>query len=487
MVNGEEKKFDSINNTEKWLEDKLGMSHTCFKNIIVLNMNNTTPFLSMEASEKRKILEDLLNMKIFGKMSEVAAEKHLTSKRDVKTYENDVKNASDTLNLALNSTENYQKEKEKFENDKNVKIKEISETIAKLNIKKEQIVSQLTNIDYETKIKEWDIVLNKADVSIKKSIEVISNLNNGIKVHGEAIDALSSSKCPTCHVPTSNPLILAYIEENKIAKSQYENILKDELIKKKNTEVLQLNARNKKKELELNNNTNNSLKSTLNVIDAQLKLNNEQLDKEQNREFNVQNIIDEIKLSELKTKFMEASDKLSDSNKIFNTNGFLRKILGEEGIRKFVIMKIIPFFNNKINEYLKMMGSELILKFNFDLEEHITTRNREERSYNSFSGGEKKRIDISILLALMDIAKIQNSVDTNILVLDEVLDTALDNEGIENFLTFLKDGFRTLYPNKAVYIITHRNTISNDFYDTMINVKKKDGFTFIDSIVHMKV
>jgi energy-coupling factor transporter ATP-binding protein EcfA2 len=132
------------------------------------------------------------------------------------------------------------------------------------------------------------------------------------------------------------------------------------------------------------------------------------------------------------------------------------------------------------------LGSDLTIKFDSNLTESIITRNRDSCLYNSFSGGEKKRIDLSVLLALMDIAKLQNSIDTNILVLDEVLDTAMDGEGVENFLVYLKEGFKSLYPDKSVYIITHRKELSEDYYDRMIVLEKKNGFTNISKIVEMK-
>jgi DNA repair exonuclease SbcCD ATPase subunit len=132
------------------------------------------------------------------------------------------------------------------------------------------------------------------------------------------------------------------------------------------------------------------------------------------------------------------------------------------------------------------MGSDYSLVFDNNLVEKVITRTREVRDYNNFSSGEKKRIDLSILLALMDIAKVQNSVDTNILVLDEVLDTSMDNEGVESFLFFLKNGFKQLYGDKCIYIITHRNDISADTFDRIVALKKTKNFTIIDKIVEMQ-
>lgn len=486
-VNDNEIKFDSIKNTEKWLEEKLGISHTCFSNILVLNMNDTRPFLTMDASAKRKVIEDIMNMNVYGRMAELAKENHLVAKNDVRTFENDVRSSKDTLELATNSRANLEIEREKFENDKASKIKALSDSIENLEKEKATVEKLIENVDYDEEIKK---LKEKRELARNTGSEASIQLATCKKSLNDCIETLKQLEkkphCPTCHVPTDNPLVKKYITETtELAEKNKQTIdLLEQKIKKSN-EIFSIFASKvteceKKKEKQIN------LKNKVEIVQTSITMKIESLKQESLRQFNASSVISDDDIQKYKVKYEEANKSYENALRLYNYNGVLRKVLGEEGIRKFVLSKVLPFFNSKINSYLKIMGSDLLLKFNANLEEHIVTRNREERTYGSFSAGEKKRIDISVLMALMDLAKLQNSVDTNILVLDEVLDTAMDTEGVENFLHYLKEGFKAMYPDKAVYIITHRNTLSDDFYDKMIILQKKDGFTSVENIVDMR-
>lgn len=487
FVNEEEKRFDTIKNTERWLEEKVGISHTCFSNILVLNMNDTKPFLTMDAAGKREVIEDVLNLKIFGRMSDVAKDKHLNAKSDVRTFESDLKSAKETLDLAVNSHNNLQKEKEKFEAEKSANLESINRSIIELSVEKGKYENLLDHIDYESTLSELKEKQEQARDISSRSKTALALTNDKLKDNKDTLETLEHTPhCPKCHTPTDNPIIKNYIVETKETISKLEE-QKKELEEKIEKALSIFDVLSKRiKDTNKNYNDQKEYKSQITILESNLNSKIEALAIEEGRSFSVTSVISEADLSKYKTKFDDITIFYDNATKSYNYNYLLRKILGEDGVRKFVLSKILPFFNNKINQYLKIMGSDLTLIFNANLDAHILTRNREERTYGAFSAGEKKRIDISVLMSLMDLAKLQNSVDTNILVLDEVLDTAMDNEGIENFLTYLKDGFKVMYPDKAVYIITHRNNLSDDFYDKMIMLQKKDGFTTIDSIIDLR-
>jgi DNA repair exonuclease SbcCD ATPase subunit len=490
FVNGtdpeNETKMDSIKQTERWLIDKIGISHTCFKNIIVLNMNDTIPFLNMDAAKKREVIEDVLSMNIYGRMAKIAADKHLIAKGDVKNSDTKVKSYKETLELAKNSHENLQKEKERFETEKANNLDAINRAIIELSVKKGTLESQVDPTDFEAEIRAVKEKREQARNISSTAKTRLAIVEKDLRDNKAALKKLDQQPhCPTCHVPIDNPIIQKYIQDTRDTITSLgieESDLNAKIDKADN--IFQILAE-KVGALEEKKDAQKDLQNEINIVASNLTTKTEALALEEARVFTVESVISDIDLSSYQKKFDEAMESLAESTKSQNYNYLLRKILGEDGIRKFVLSKVLPFFNTKVNQYLKIMGSELLMKFNANLDEHILTRTREERTYGSFSAGEKKRIDISILLSLMDLAKLQNSVDTNILILDEVLDTAMDNEGIENFLNYLKEGFKVLYPDKSVYIITHRNTISDDFYNRMIVLQKKDGFTSIENIVEM--
>ncbi len=486
-VNSVEYKQDSIKQTEAWFHEKIGISHTCFKNIIVLNMNDSVPFLNMDAAHKREVIEDILNMNIYGRLSDIAKDKHLIAKSDLKVAETTLTSKKDAYEYAKNSLSTYKAAQDEFNKQKNITISNINNEINSFSKELNTYKDKEKNIDYVSEIQKKKEGIEKVRGILSKLRSDNDVLNNNIKTNTSALNIIDKKPhCPTCHTPTDNPIILEYISElkNKLLTLKNELLENTKKIKKAESVFNSLNSSLDDLVIEKDDQIN--IKNNIKNIEGKLTLKNKELESESQKTFSIPSLASEETLNDMKSKYDMSRESVANNATLVEYNQALRKILGEDGVRKFVVSKILPFFINKVNSYLKIMGSELTIVFDSNLDAKIFTRTREERTYGSFSSGEKKRIDISILLSLMDLSKLQNSVDTNILILDEVLDTAMDNEGVESFLGYLKNGFRVLYPNKAVYIITHRNTISDDFYNKIIVLNKKDGFTTINSIVEMQ-
>jgi DNA repair exonuclease SbcCD ATPase subunit len=484
--NGQEVKFDSMKNTQEWLINKIGISHTCFSNILVLNVNSSQPFLGMDASLKREVIEDVLSLNIYGRMSDHAKTIHLSSKGDKSILETEWKSALKQLDLANESMKSIQSKRDSFEEDKKINCDNIRKEIETLQDKINSV--KIDDTDYSSTISSLKESINNIDskilVLIKKETECKKELR-------DATDVLKKLEheihCPTCKtVLSDSPIAQKFLQECRDKIKSSEEMLKDIVSKKevgkkakdtKNSQILEIEDKISKSE---------QIKNQVKLYESQLNSKRKELEREMSRTLDLDSIISEEKHKEYKDAVVNSEMKMNESIETFEYTKLIRNMLGEDGVRKFVLSKIIPFFNTKINHYLKIMGSDYSLIFDNNLVEKVITRNRETRNYNNFSSGEKKRIDLSILLALMDIAKAQNSVDTNILVLDEVLDTSMDNEGVENFLFFLKNGFRQMYQDKCIYIITHRSDISADNFDRLVKLKKVKNFSIIDSIVEMQ-
>ena len=645
--NDEEVRFDSMKNTQKWLENKIQVNFTCFSNIIVLNINHSRPFLDMDAKSKREVLEDILSLNIYSRMAEEAKKRHLDAKTNSKVYETEFNLHRKSLEQALSSKTDIEAETKKFEQEKQEKIKKLKATLDNYKKEYEEINSIINDEDFTDKIneeseklekvvelisktqneiillkketennekivkdtanlekkKQKEILLLENDIEgykreLEKIIEEISDEDFPAKINKEkenldkVSEAISTTKkdialtkksikdseealetlehaphCPTCKTPTDNPLVKKYIEETKksfydnknkltkLTKSLEENnkllitlketitsLQEQEKLKSVNIfnkEKLETSITNHNKLLEQNKLRLDEFKETINnsssIIDeniikvkeleeklskaekAHTKLKNninkltqqereneknktsldklqhsidtltENIEHESTRTLELNNIISEDKITELNQALESAEINFENSMKQFNYNKILRGILGEDGVRKYVMSKVLPFLNQKVNQYLQLLGSDYSIVFDSNLQEKIIARNREVRSYDSFSSGEKKRIDLSVLLSLMDVAKLQNSVDTNILILDEIIDSSMDSEGVESFLEFLSTGFREIYKDKSIYIITHRKEIGEgEYFNSMINLVKKNGFTRVENIIQLK-
>jgi len=201
FVNDEEKRFDTIKNTERWLEEKIGISHTCFSNILVLNMNDTKPFLTMDAAGKREVIEDVLNLKIFGRMSDVAKDKHLIAKGDVRTYESDLKSARETLDLAVNSHNNLQKEKEKFDAEKAANIDAINRAIIDISVEKGKYENLLDHIDYDIALAELKEKQEQARDISARSKTTLAVTRKELKNNSETLATLEHTPLPNMSHP----------------------------------------------------------------------------------------------------------------------------------------------------------------------------------------------------------------------------------------------------------------------------------------------
>jgi DNA repair exonuclease SbcCD ATPase subunit len=479
------KKFDANGRNQEWLEKKIGINHTCFNNIIILNVNSSVPFLDMDAQKKRDVIENILSSAIYGRMANQAKERHLDFKSELREKEV----AFQLLN------KQYETAKVNLEKNKTVidsLHEEKEKNLIKLNNELKVLEQKITNI--ESQITDIQLVDTKTQLQndIKLKDTTLSDLRSNIKIKqndiNKAKEALSHIEnvphCPTCHTPSDNPYIQKYISELKTQVSGCDEFIND--AKKQGATVLKEKEELESKLLKVIDDITKqtSLKDDLRIAKLNLSHKQSEITKEQDRKIQFAGISKE-EVDVLESKTVEAQKSLESVAKDFRHYEVVRQILSEDGLRKFVVSRILPILNSKVNEYLKIMGSEYTLAFNMNLEEKILSRNREERPYNSFSSGERKRLDLSVLLALMDISRMQNSVETNLLVLDEVLDTSMDSDGVENFLEFLKTGFKKAYPDKCIYIVTHRKEISGECFDRLINLVKKNNFTEIHSIIDM--
>lgn len=480
----EEIQFDSLKNTQALLEEKVRVSYTCFTNMIILNVNHSQPFLEMDPKDKRSVFEDILSVSIYGRMSEKAKSKHLEAKSGISILENELKNCINTFNLTKQKRESLLAETMKFETDKQSRIEKIENEIAQYEINKIKIEEKIKGVDFNESLKklieERDAIVNKINInknnkaSIKKELEMRNDVLNKLQ---------HSEHCPLCHTPTNNPLIAKYVEDLNTQVTQLNITLQNNAFEFKDLSDRKQELDDKIIKIEDNIEKLKIAKNKIKEYELSIKMSTENLQREHDRKLEIKEIISEQEYKELEKKVNEAEDAFNHAQKDFKYNKFIRSLLGEDGVRKYVTMKILPILNKKVNHYLSMLGSDYNITFDSELKEKLVARNKDIRSYSSFSGGEKKRIDLALLLALMDVSKERNSIDTNILVLDEILDTSLDTVGAESFLEHLKNGFKSACPDKCIYIISHKKELGEETFDSIIHLVKKNGFTSIDKVI----
>lgn len=462
----------AIKDYQSYLEKNiLCMNYRTFKQMIILSSSTFVSFMQLNTAEKRAVVENLLDISIFSKMNVLLKERYKVIKESKKSIEPRIESVKSKMTLKSKHikeiSENHQ-DKIHFCNSKIERlmseVKTLNESIAlwEAEIKeKKNTIAQLTDAqDYE-KIKE-DI---SSKVSFLKSY--INDKEKYIKFFVE------HDNCPTCTQKIPEELkeqkknSLTQDKEKKEQSLTQLSILMDKTnsvlaeVKKITDEIWSV--------YQQVSNGKNSIISLERQIseerDYKKKLESESKE-------NVGNHIEELK--EYKTEYMLLSKELDELSKSVKNYEQCIKILDDSGIKSKVIKQYIPLMNKLMNEYLRSMDFHVHFHLDEEFNETIKSAHRDNFSYDSFSEGEKARIDLALLFTWKEICRIRNSVNSNLIVFDEVFDGSLDSDARESLLQILETLQKT-----NVFVITHHPDVLYDKFHSHIEIHKKNGFTKI--------
>lgn len=453
----------SVKDFQEYIQSEvLRMSLASFKQLVVLGTANFIPFMQLSSANRRKLVDDLLDVSIFTKMDQLnkGSIKEINQQMNENLIKlNSLKSELTAYTLLLKEKNNSVfSDKEQLEQkliEKKIFAKELLSKINELKVK----VEALTNL-----IKANDVV-----ETIKKLDNVSSVLANRIAVNTQKIqETCEKDFCLSCQQKISEEQrsfiikgIQSEIDNDTNKSNQVQeklNSIMDELKihKERQTELSDHNL----KLVELNTKFSTAIQEV------------KQLTEELNKEIIVDSSVQD-KINELNTSISEL--ELSQQN-WFNEK-YLRTVLStllvDSGIKATVIKKFVPVINKKINMYLKLLGADYMFLLDNEFNEQIRGAGREKSSYFSFSQGEKSRVDLAIMFTWRDIASIISGTNINLLVLDEVFDSAIDSSGVSG----LKSVLDSLDSN--VYIISHREQLSDDF-NRHIEVIKKGRFSILE-------
>lgn len=446
----------------------LKINYKSFCQVVVLGSATFLPFMQLPTPQRREIIENLLDLEIFTIMNNLLKDKILENKEKIseisnnkKIYEEKIKLTKEHISVLKNSEDlNIQEKNEEIIVSKN-KILKLNENLKNILEKKE---TELKKLKHETNILEK----NKTILELKNKIE-----NNIETLEKEILFFEKNDNCPTCKQHIDEKFKLNFLNEKK------------EDNKKKKNAINQL--KNKLKETEEKLDDFKLIKNTINDIILQEKqiqieivslekyinsLNND-VDKIKNKSNIIQknNIIEyEKELKQLETVY---NDLIKEKN-VFNV---LTVLLKDNGIKSKIIKKYIPIINTIINKYLSNLN--FFVKFELDEEfnEKIKSRHRDEFSYSSFSEGERMRINLAILFTWREISRLRNSINTNILIMDEVFDSSLDSNATEEFLKLINSQDQ----KSNIFVISHKTDQLTDKFEKIIRFKKIKNFSKIQT------
>lgn len=455
---------------QKWLEQTvLKMNYKSFTQIVILGSSTFVPFMQLPAAHRREVIEDLLDIKIFSSMNTVVKEKIRQIREEVKTLELKKESLFDKVEMQRNFIE-------ELENRGNAKINDNQKKIVNLDAEVDIYMRENSSLEESIfkYIKEQEEVTGAAD-----KLRKLGNLKG--KISQKVITITTEHKfftentvCPTCTQEIDETFRLHRITDaqNKAKELQsgYQEL--EETIKSEEERERQFNILSKEitkltHEVSQNNTKISGCQRQIRDFESEIQTLTNQL-KNKNTEHE--------KLESFRETLQKTYDELAVKKDSINYYDFAYGLLKDGGVKSKIIKKYLPLINQQVNRYLQMMDFYINFTLDEEFNETVQSPIHEDFSYASFSEGEKMRIDLALLFTWREVAGFKNSVNTNLLILDEVFDSSLDGFGTEEFLKIIKYTIK----NANIFVISHKTGL-DDKFDNVIKFEKVKGFSRIGS------
>ena len=451
---------------QKWLEQNvLKMNYKSFTQIVILGSSTFVPFMQLPAAHRREVIEDLLDIKIFSSMNLVIKEKIRMIKEEIKTLEL----KKESLNDKVQMQKSFIEELENRGKDN-------------INANKEKI----TNLDREVGAYMVDnAVVEEGLYTLQKELEDYVGATDKLRKLGNLKGKISqkvstitkehkffteNTVCPTCTQSIDEEFRINRITDaqNKAKELQSGYNELEEAIKEEEERERQFNTLSK----EISKLTNGISQNNVKISGCQRQI--------RSLESEIQRITEQLanrnseheKLESFKENLKTTYDDLASKKDTINYYDFSYSLLKDGGVKSKIIKKYLPLINQQVNRYLQMMDFYINFTLDEEFNETVQSPIHEDFSYASFSEGEKMRIDLALLFTWREVARMKNSVNTNLLIMDEVFDSSLDGFGTEEFLKII----RYVIKDANIFVISHKTGLE-DRFESVIKFEKVKGFS----------
>ena len=447
---------------QKLLENNiLKLNHKSFHQIVVLGSSNFIPFMQLKARHRREVIEDLLDIGIFTKMNAVLREKLSTVRGEINYTNSQITVKKEKIGLQ----EKHIKEIKSIDDDNKQAVQdEIDELQLQINglgeknnELREQLITEVKDEDI-TELRQKQNELNKFEGKITQKLE---------RYKSEESFFVENTTCPTCSQHLSEEVKSSSLKRIRGTLKELESghkVLTDEidnvgdLFDKTQAELIRI--RNVGQEINTNSNSITTLQGRITGLQEKLGQENDTTESEQylNELYN--------QLNESTREYAEYTEKLSYATAV-------EELLRDGGIKSKIIKQYLPVINKLINQYLQVLDFFVLFNIDEEFNETIRSRHRDDFSYTSFSEGEKSRIDLALMFTWRQIARMKNSTNTNLLILDETFDSSLDTDGVDNLLKILA----TLDTDTNTFIISHKTDVLDGKFENKLTFEKINNFS----------
>jgi len=451
---------------QKYLETNImKLNYRSFIQVVILGSSSYEPFMKMKARYRRDVVEEILDVKVFTQMDlllrdqqgqlskEILDVRHKCDLIETK-YETEMKHFKSLSDLNTNDID-----------DKKLQLEKQTKSKEEYNVKIKELNNQIDSFKEELEGKE------EADNKLKQLLKMETKIEHNLHSHKKNLDFFQENdNCPTC-----TQKLEPEFRGEKIAYEKGKVTVLEDGVKKLNGEVTKMEEKvnhfgaisKKLSDLYVDIAKVNTSLEEMNSYSDRIHKEISMLENKQTDSKKIATDLQQLK-EELENVKVER-DRVTNEKKYVDV---LREVLSDKGARGHIIKKYIPIINGLINQYLQAMDFFVSFHLDEEFNETVKSRHRDTFNYNSFSEGEKLRIDLALLFTWRTIAKMKNSVNTNLLILDEIFDSSLDTQGTDDFFKIISK-----LNNENVFIISHKGDILFDKFTNILKFEKYKNFT----------
>ena len=467
-VNGKQlhKESDDRINQKILEETILKVNYKSFTQIVILGSSTFVPFMQLTTANRREVIEDLLDIRIFSAMNVLIKERIRGKKEEIKSLELKKETLKDKMKMQKSFIEELENRGNANINANQRKISDLDDEVG-IYMTENNVIEQ----NIFKYIKEQEEVAGAAE-----KLGKLNNLKGKISQKVSSITKehkffTENTVCPTCTQTIEEEFRLNRIADSQTKAKELQKgfqeleetmkfeqererqfIVLSKEITKLNHEISQNNTR-----ISLNQRQIRDLESEVQTLTEQLKNRNTENEK----------------LEEFRENLQKTFDDLSTKKDEMVHYDFAYSLLKDDGVKTKIIKKYLPFINQQVNRYLQMMDFYINFHLDEEFNESIKSPIHEDFSYSSFSEGVKARIDLSLIFAWREVARIKNSVNCNILLFDEVFDSSLDGFGADEFMKII----RYVIKDTNIFVISHKDGLQDKF-ESVLRFEKKSGFSY---------
>ncbi|ADO97472.1 SbcC-like subunit of palindrome specific endonuclease [Synechococcus phage S-SM2] len=458
--------FAAALDQQKWLEQNvLKMNYKSFTQIVILGSSTFVPFMQLTTNNRREVIEDLLDIKIFSSMNTIIKEKIRQSKEEIKVL--NLKKESLTEKVTMQETfigELEQLGKESIQK----KEKKVTELLKEVEVYMRDNSAVEESIFAYTKEQEY---VTGATQKLRKLGQLKGKISNKVStITKEHKFFTENTVCPTCDQAIEETFRINRIKDAQVKAKELQTGYKEleEAIKEEEERERQFTALSK----EISKLNNDISQNNVRIAGCQRQISNLESEVQRTTEQLANRNTEHEKLETFKDNLKTTYDELSSRKDTINYYDFSYSLLKDGGVKSKIIKKYLPLINQQVNRYLQMMDFYINFTLDEEFNETVQSPIHEDFSYASFSEGEKMRIDLALLFTWREVARMKNSVNTNLLIMDEVFDSSLDGFGTEEFLKIIK----YVVKDANIFVISHKSGLE-DRFDSVTRFEKVKGFS----------